>query len=600
MTINAAHISYDLNGYSCSPFSASSASQAIGFLSDRIVPGDVETHFSYQTDIQDSTEFNCPKPRSIRSLLGGDEPSMVETYNAELEFDVWDVKAHSRRGSDRGVWIRYGKNMTDLNHEERDDEVYNGIYPYYYKEGGEEEEDILIEIPGRYLMADGEFGYVKIQPVDLSEYFNDTPDSDSLLEVAYLYLEAYGYGLPSVNTKVSFIQLSQSLEYSGHTSAETVYLGDTVHVSYTDIGVDTEARVVKTTYDAITGHFKEIELGEITGDLSKTLTEQRKRIEKAPTKSFLAEAIEAATSLITGGFGGYVVINSSDGSGKPDEVLIMNAPSIDTATKVWRWNSGGLGYSSHGYNGPYELALTMDGSIVASMITSGTLRGDLIEAGTITTAKLAFTPATQSEILYEINSFKDGLSIETVVDDTDEDKKRVLSFYANTTRDPITGVILSRELIGESLIAFDGLVSFSNLAAGSSTDEGYVGYTYINGGNIIANTLTVDMLKPNSRDHIVFASQTEEGLDIEGIEAEVVAGLTMLAFGDASGSLGTNITLFGDYLTFQHEGQIVFESDSVPVWRDQYGADHELMTDQNLTEQIESVIERMGNVAVFG
>ena len=43
----------------------------------------------------------------------------------------------------------------------------------------------------------------------------------------------------------------------------------------------------------------------------------------------------------------------------------------------------GLGFSSSGYNGPYETAITADGQIVADFITSGSLIANIIKAGVI-------------------------------------------------------------------------------------------------------------------------------------------------------------------------------------------------------------------------
>ena len=105
-----------------------------------------------------------------------------------------------------------------------------------------------------------------------------------------------------------------------------------------------------------------------------------------PTSAFqqiMQSAIANSTALITGNRGGYVVFHDSDGDGHPDEILIMNTPSITTATKVWRWNASGLGYSNNGYNGNYGLAMTIDGAIVANFITTGTLNANLIKAGVI-------------------------------------------------------------------------------------------------------------------------------------------------------------------------------------------------------------------------
>jgi hypothetical protein len=59
----------------------------------------------------------------------------------------------------------------------------------------------------------------------------------------------------------------------------------------------------------------------------------------------------------------------------------MDNENIADAVNVWRWNIGGLGFSSHGYNGPYETAITGDGSIVADFITTGSLVANIIKAG---------------------------------------------------------------------------------------------------------------------------------------------------------------------------------------------------------------------------
>ena len=48
-----------------------------------------------------------------------------------------------------------------------------------------------------------------------------------------------------------------------------------------------------------------------------------------------------------------------------------------------------LGYSSTGINGTYGLAMTMDGSIVADFITTGTMSANRIFGGTLTVGGLA-------------------------------------------------------------------------------------------------------------------------------------------------------------------------------------------------------------------
>ena len=103
-------------------------------------------------------------------------------------------------------------------------------------------------------------------------------------------------------------------------------------------------------------------------------------------------AIENATDKITGAKGGNMrAIYDDDGNWT--ELVIMDTEDILTASKLWRFNIGGLGYSPNGYNGPYTTAITMDGAIVADFITTGTLDASKInvtnlDAGSITTGTL--------------------------------------------------------------------------------------------------------------------------------------------------------------------------------------------------------------------
>lgn len=120
--------------------------------------------------------------------------------------------------------------------------------------------------------------------------------------------------------------------------------------------------------------------------IQSQITQIGQQIEN-PNSSFnqqQANAIANATNWITNGQG-YVVAVKDD-NGNWTEILIMDTPDIATATKVWRWNGGGLGYSTNGYNGPYTTAITQDGSIVADFITTGTLTASIITAGILQSA----------------------------------------------------------------------------------------------------------------------------------------------------------------------------------------------------------------------
>lgn len=115
---------------------------------------------------------------------------------------------------------------------------------------------------------------------------------------------------------------------------------------------------------------------------------------KNPNSSFNSEwkaAVENATKLIAGSRGGRVVTVLDD-DGKPMELCILSdSEDITTARSLWRWNEGGLGHSDNGYNGPFTLALTKDGAIVADRITVGKLNAGIVKAGILTDGKGANT-----------------------------------------------------------------------------------------------------------------------------------------------------------------------------------------------------------------
>lgn len=324
------------------------------------------------------TNMTVLKPSSMRSLLGGVDGSILDVYGGEYEFDKFNVKLWNKRGADRGVSIRYGKNLTDLKQEENCSSVYTGVYPFWYSE-----QEGLVQLNEKIVKASGTYNFTRIYPLDLSQEWQEKPNQEQLRTRANSYMKANNIGVPAVSLTVSFVQLSQSSEYAKYALLEDVHLCDTVGVEFPELNVNATAKCIKTIYDAISNKYVSIELGESRTNLASTISDQKQAISDTITKTFMQQAIENATQLISGGLGGYVIMHSSTGGKYPDEILIMDTDDIATAKKVWRWNKGGLGYSSTGYNGPFALAMTQDGQIVADFVKTGTMSANRINGGTL-------------------------------------------------------------------------------------------------------------------------------------------------------------------------------------------------------------------------
>ena len=385
VTIHGQHISYDLANVPVLPFSTESRSPQL--ILTQLLAGD--TRFTGWTDYSDAKAFSVTQPKSVRACLGGTDGSMLSKWYGEFEWDNFTVKFHSHRGQKTGVVIEYGKNLTALEQDEDNSGVYTALLPYavYTPEGTDTE--TVVTLPEVTLpIVTSEIVRAKTLIMDFSEQFgSDTVITEEALRTkAKSYIKANPLGTTIPTVTVSFEPLWKQPEYSA--LLERVNLCDTVTIRHSLLGVSVSAMVIETVYDTLAERYVSISLGQSKSSMITTISEVQSTVDKVESTvgrfpKLLQTAIGKATGLITGQSGGYVVINTDSESGQPYELLILDAPSIDEAVNVWRWNVGGLGFSHNGYNGPYETAITADGQIVADFITSGSLVANIIKAGVI-------------------------------------------------------------------------------------------------------------------------------------------------------------------------------------------------------------------------
>lgn len=372
------HISYQLTHIPVAPLSAGSAAEAMLNIPAAAAE---DCPFTFYTDMSTTGTMSITEPVSMRSALGGTSGSCLDAFGGELEFDNYTVNLWASRGSNRGVVIRYGKNLIDLKQEEAIDSTITGIYPYY------KTDDDYVELTEKVIDSDyaDAYPYHRTIPVDLTEKFDAVPTEDELRTAAESYMDSHSIGEPEVSIEVSFIDLADTEEYKDLTR-ELILLCDTVTIRFDKLGIDATAKVTETVYDTLNERYISINVGSIRNNLSTTIQSITENVEDTVNTgvSRLSSAISAATSLISGNSGGYVLIKADDTTGYPQEILIMDSEDIDTAEKLWRWNLSGLGYSSTGYSGDFGTAITMDGEIVADYITTGVLDAGIITAGILT------------------------------------------------------------------------------------------------------------------------------------------------------------------------------------------------------------------------
>ena len=403
VTFNAHHVSYRLANIIVSPFTAESCAIAFDDLKSYSVNKNL---FTFWTNKATAGTFTLSHPDNIRALLGGKQGSILDVYGTgEYEFDKYTVRLYLNRGVDSGVTIRYGKNLTSIDRKYSEESLFNAVAPYWADAEGNVvmlPELIVIspEAPltlapwtsdnGDYITDDnGEiiyFQYVNIQPqaLDLSSEFQEQPTPDELREKALQYMANNQPWTPNDNITVDFTQLWQTPEYEDVASLQRVSLCDTVSIYYPELGVtQANAKIIRVVYNVLLERYDSMEVGTpktsladyLKGDIAAAIRED-------PEFTGWQAAIAHATEMITGGLGGYVVMNSN-ADGQPQEILIMDTDDITTAVHVIRMNRNGIGFSNNGYSGPYESAWTIDGQFNANFIATGSLLANFIKGGTL-------------------------------------------------------------------------------------------------------------------------------------------------------------------------------------------------------------------------
>ena len=270
VTVYARHIAYDLMGIPVAPFQAANAPAAMQGLSDNAA---VDCPFTFSTEKETVAAMEVKVPKSIWSQLGGSEGSVLDVYGGEYAFDRFAVRLHKRLGEDRGVAIRYGKNLTTLEQDKNCANVYTGVYPYWANADG-----ALVTLPERILYAEGNFDHVRIMPLDLSEDFEEAPTEDQLRSRAVAYMKANNIGIPDISWTIGFVNLAQTEEYKDKAILEEIHWGDTVTVILPKMGINVSARAVKARHNVLLDRYESVTLGKVKANISDTIADNSQKI----------------------------------------------------------------------------------------------------------------------------------------------------------------------------------------------------------------------------------------------------------------------------------------------------------------------------------
>jgi phage minor structural protein len=315
-------------------------------------------------DVSGSQEFALTEVTNPLAAI----MTLPTVYGGELWFDCINKKVHFRQeiGDDNGVLYAYRKNLESNKKIIDTRTLYTRLRPY----GASDEDNNPLTIKSvndnvdyleNYSWFDQTGKPRKIKCYEITNEDIDDPDE----------LKSWG---ESILNELAMPKITYEMAVVIDKQRGIPGIGDTIHIYDPKLKMSLATRVAQRSYNV-----REPWKSTIQASTALYMTSDQQIVVQnhfTQQKSFFQNAIDSATDAITGVSGGYVVLNPSK---HPREILIMDTPDIKTAQKVWRWNSGGLGYSKDGYDGPYGLAMTMNGEIVADFITAGVLRAIDIE-----------------------------------------------------------------------------------------------------------------------------------------------------------------------------------------------------------------------------
>lgn len=316
--------------------------------------------------------------KRLQEALFGTDNSFIERWGGEVLRRGYTLSINDRIGVDRKVIIRRGKNLTGFEGTTDLDQLctmakgvgFDGITHEGYVMSP------LAEEYDQYYPREFKYDDVKVKTE------NDTEGYDTLAEaqaelVRRVNLEYSKNHVDELRAEynLSFIPLSMTEEYK-HLASETIYLGDTVKIQETLLGIDLKVRVISRKYDVMKQKPLSMTLSNIPIEEKRTTVSDSAIIKqlKDQIKQNNNSVAEYVQSMINSGSTNSYVLY------RQNEILAMDNKDINSAINVVRLNKHGLAFSQTGYYGEYTYGFTIDGVLNASLIRTGILTAILIQS----------------------------------------------------------------------------------------------------------------------------------------------------------------------------------------------------------------------------
>lgn len=316
--------------------------------------------------------------KRLQEALFSADNSFIDRWGGEVLRRGYTLSINDRIGMDRKVVIRRGKNLTGFEGTTDLDQLctmakgvgFDGITHEGYVMSP------LAEQYDQYYPREFKYDNVKVKTENDTEGYDTLEEAQAEL-IRRVNLEYTKNHVDELRAEynLSFIPLSMTEEYK-HLASEVIYLGDTVKIQETLLGIDLKVRVISRKFDVMKQKPLSMTLSNIPIEEKRTTVSDSAIIKqlKDQIKQNNNSVAEYVQSMINSGSTNSYVLY------RQNEILAMDSKDINSAINVVRLNKHGLGFSNTGYYGEYTYGFTIDGVLNASLIRTGILTAILIQS----------------------------------------------------------------------------------------------------------------------------------------------------------------------------------------------------------------------------
>lgn len=247
--------------------------------------------FSFTSDITSSgtvsagfVEQGSGRNISASELLGGVSGSMLDVFGGEYYYNNFSVSLLNRRGTDTGIALRYGSNISSRQQDANSQTVYSHIMPYAFVRTKNTstgvEGQMYVNLNGGIEIGYSTLTYKKALLYDFSDRMTDVTlkvispgQFENLSDVktrlrqeTYNYMNKNNAALTQISTNIQ-IDLAETLS-----GLQGCKLCDTVLIDLDGNGTKSRAKIIKTVYDVLGERYTKLELGQPKKTIADMIT----------------------------------------------------------------------------------------------------------------------------------------------------------------------------------------------------------------------------------------------------------------------------------------------------------------------------------------